>query len=517
MQLIGTLSSNGDDERAVLVQQHDKESTVPIVTRFSFRKLWAFTGPGLLMSIGFLDPGNVTSDLQTGTSVKYELLWVLLGATVVGLILQRLSARLGVVTRLHLAELCFTHYKRPANFFLWIMVEIALIASDVQYKLSIAVAIFSLSKTLIPLWAGVLITTVDLLIFLYFDQHGLRRLEFFFGMLILVMAVTFGYEFVKSRPNFFEILEGVVIPRCRNCTADALLQQVSIVGSNVMPHNLFLHSALVKSRNVNSLNHADVSEANFYFFVESGLAVALSFLINMFIMTVFGDEVHDKTNHDIRVQCAGFSNSSMFNHYNIAAPDLYAAGLSLGCIFGVSAMFIWFIGILASAQSATMTVTYAGQYIVEGFFNWHWKAWQRTLFCKALSIVPTILFAFYYDTKTLTSICNILNTLISIQLPFAMLPTIAFSSNPRIMKDFTNGRIVTAVSLLLALAIIVSNVFFVFRSIVNMSWYVQIPIAAVGGVYVILYSYLVLHVLVACDAIKSKICGHLFDLLEENS
>ncbi|KAF5285086.1 hypothetical protein FQA39_LY16775 [Lamprigera yunnana] len=404
-------------------------------TSFSFKKLWTFTGPGFLMSIAFLDPGNISSDLQTGTLVQYKLLWVLLWATIAGLIMQRLSARLGVVTRSSLAEMCFIHYKTIPRYLLWIMTEIAIIGSDMQEVIGTAISIYFLSNNVIPLWGGVLITILDTLLFLYFDQYGLRKLEFIFAIMISVMAVTFGYEYFASQPNFLEVLKGMFIPRCQNCASSATLQAIGIIGSIVMPHNLYLHSALVKSRDVNLKKIAEVKEANFYFFIEATVAVIVSFFINLFVVTVFGNELYNRTNHDVREQCRNFLNGTTFpNNHERVRPDLYTAGQFLGCTFGASAMYIWAVGILASGQSGTMTITYAGQFVMEGFLNLQWVAWKRALFCRTISVIPTFVFAFYSDTNHLTDINIILNAVMSLQLPFAVIPTIAFTSEDACKK-----------------------------------------------------------------------------------
>lgn len=213
---------------------------------FSWRKLWAFTGPGFLMSIAYLDPGNIESDLQAGTIARYNLLWVLVWSTFFGLIVQRLSARIGTVTGMHLAELCSRRFPIVPRILLWLMTEIAIIGSDMQEVIGTAIAINLLSNGKIPLWGGVLITIVDTFTFLLLDKYGLRKLEAFFGTLILIMSVTFGYEFFAVGPEVVDIGEGIIIPWCKNCRPDAVTQAVGIIGAIIMPHNLYLHSALVK-------------------------------------------------------------------------------------------------------------------------------------------------------------------------------------------------------------------------------------------------------------------------------
>ena len=190
---------------------------------FSFRTLWAFTGPGFLMSIAYLDPGNIESDLQSGTVAQYKLLWVLMWATLLGLLVQRLSLRLGVVTGQHLAELCHRHYSWAPRILLWLMVEIAIIGSDMQEVIGTAIAIYVLSNKSIPLWGGVIITVLDTFTFLFLDKYGLRKLELFFGLLITVMAVTFGYEYVIVGPDQASVVEGLLVPWCSDCGNKELL------------------------------------------------------------------------------------------------------------------------------------------------------------------------------------------------------------------------------------------------------------------------------------------------------
>uniref|UniRef100_A0ACB8G1P0 Uncharacterized protein n=1 Tax=Sphaerodactylus townsendi TaxID=933632 RepID=A0ACB8G1P0_9SAUR len=213
---------------------------------FSFRKLWAFTGPGFLMSIAYLDPGNIESDLQCGAIAGFQLLWVLLWATILGLLCQRLAIRLGVVTGKDLGEICHYYYPKVPRILLWIMIEIAIIGSDMQEVIGTAIAFNLLSSGRIPLWGGVLITIVDTFFFLFLDKYGLRKLEAFFGLLITIMAVTFGYEYVVVKPSQKEVVKGIFFPYCKDCGHKELLQAVGIVGAIIMPHNIYLHSSLVK-------------------------------------------------------------------------------------------------------------------------------------------------------------------------------------------------------------------------------------------------------------------------------
>uniref|UniRef100_A0A673ANR2 Natural resistance-associated macrophage protein 2-like n=1 Tax=Sphaeramia orbicularis TaxID=375764 RepID=A0A673ANR2_9TELE len=432
---------------------------------FSFRKLWAFTGPGFLMSIAYLDPGNIESDLQSGAKAGFKLLWVLLGATIIGLLLQRLAARLGVVTGMHLAEVCNRQYHTVPRIILWLMVELAIIGSDMQEVIGCAIAFNLLSSgRWIPLWGGVLITIIDTFVFLFLDKYGLRKLEAFFGFLITIMAITFGYEYVTVGPDQGDLLKGMFIPYCEGCGSPQLLQAVGIVGAVIMPHNIYLHSALVKSREVDRSNKREVKDANKYFFIESAIALFVSFLINVFVVTVFAEAFYEKTNIEVYSVCneSGSPHSHLFPLNNETLEvDIYRGGVVLGCFFGPAALYIWAVGILAAGQSSTMTGTYSGQFVMEGFLNLHWSRFARVLLTRSLAITPTLLVAIFKDVHHLTGMNDFLNVLQSMQLPFALIPILTFTSLPSLMNDFTNGLVFKVGGGLVILLVCCINMYFV--------------------------------------------------------
>ncbi|KAJ7999921.1 hypothetical protein DPEC_G00199420 [Dallia pectoralis] len=444
------------------------EEKVPIpddVTKiFSFRKLWAFTGPGFLMSIAYLDPGNIESDLQSGATAGFKLLWVLLSATIIGLLLQRLGARLGVVTGMHLAEVCHRQYPTVPRIILWLMVELAIIGSDMQEVIGCAIAFNLLSVGRIPLWAGVLITITDTFVFLFLDKYGLRKLELFFGVLISIMAISFGYEYVMVGPDQGELLKGMFLPYCEGCGTPQMEQAVGIVGAVIMPHNIYLHSALVKSRQIDRGNKKEVKEANKYYFIESTIALFVSFLINVFVVAVFAEAFYKKTNMEVYLQCnaSGSSRSDLFPMNDSPLKvDIYKGGVVLGCFFGSAALYIWAIGILAAGQSSTMTGTYSGQFVMEGFLNLRWSRFARVLLTRSIAIFPTLLVAIFQDVTHLTGMNDFLNVLQSLQLPFALLPILTFTSMTSIMDDFANGlfwKIAGGVVIIMVCAI---NMYFV--------------------------------------------------------
>uniref|UniRef100_A0A8C5C450 Solute carrier family 11 member 2 n=1 Tax=Gadus morhua TaxID=8049 RepID=A0A8C5C450_GADMO len=465
-----TVASTYFDQRVPIPDDHSRMG-------FSLRKLWAFSGPGFLMSIAYLDPGNIESDLQSGAKAGFKLLWVLMGATFIGLLLQRLSSRLGVVTGMHLAEVCHRQYRTVPRVVLWLMVELAIIGSDMQEVIGCAIAFHLLSSGRIPLWGGVLITILDTFVFLFLDKYGLRKLEAFFGVLITVMAITFGYEYVTVRPDQGELLKGMFLPYCEGCGPVQLEQAVGIVGAVIMPHNIYLHSALVKSREVDRSSKKDVKEANKYFFIESSMALFVSFLINVFVVAVFAEAFYGRTNSDTQAfYCCCFNNcqndQQTILKNRCVTSVCVLQGVVLGCFFGSAALYIWAVGILAAGQSSTMTGTYSGQFVMEGFLNLRWSRFARVLLTRSLALTPTLLVAVFQDVHRLTGMNDFLNVLQSMQLPFALIPILTFTSMPALMGDFANGRLLKAGGGLLILGVCCINMYLVvvYVSALNSAW-----------------------------------------------
>ncbi|XP_066432114.1 natural resistance-associated macrophage protein 1 [Eleutherodactylus coqui] len=493
----GTITRHSNEEGSTYL---DEKISIPSMGSpgFSFRKLWAFTGPGFLMSIAYLDPGNIESDLQCGAIAGFKLVWVLLGATFLGLLCQRLAIRLGVVTGRDLAQVCQAYYPKAPRWMLWILIEIAIIGSDMQEVIGTAIAFSLLSAGRIPLWGGVLITIIDTLIFLFLDKYGLRKLEAFFAFLITIMAVTFGYEYVVVRPDQREVIKGMFYPYCSGCGSAELLQAVGIIGAIIMPHNIFLHSSLVKSRDIDRKKKQEVSEANMYFLIESTIALIISFIINLFVMAVFAEAFYQKTNQDAYDICLNSSSphTGVFPPNNDSlSVDIYTGGVILGCFFGPAALYIWAVGILAAGQSSTMTGTYAGQFVMEGFLNLKWSRFYRVLFTRSCAIIPTIFVAAFQDVDHLTGMNDLLNVLQSILLPFALLPILTFTSMRPLMHDFTSGIISKTVSILLMVLIIAINLYFVVVYIPTLD---NIALYVVVGVILFFYGLFTLYLIWTC-------------------
>jgi len=477
-------------------------------SRFSLRKLWTFTGPGFLISMAFLDPGNIEADLEAGAEFKYKLLWVVLAATLLGLVAQRLAARLGVVTGHHLSEMCHQHYHTFPNVVMWIMVEIAIIGSDMQEVIGTSIALYLLSNKWIPLWAGVIITVVDAFTFLLLDRYGLRKLEILFAFLIGVMAVSFGWEYATVAPAQDEVVKGIFYPWCEGCQESAVLMIVGLLGATIQPHNLFLHSALVKSRKVDRKDAPAVREANFYFFIETCLALLVSFLINVFVVSVFGAGLYGKTNQDVREICekSGSAYTDVFlNNTETVSADIYSGGVFLGCQFGLVAMYIWGVGLLAAGQASTMAGCYSGQFVMEGFLDLHWVRWKRVLFTRTVAILPTFCVAYFNDLRNLSDMNGFLNVLMTLQLPFAMLPLIGFTGNKAVMGEFVNGLCSNVATMTIAVAIVGINIY---SGVTMVLTYVGADTLYLSllGVFSVLYllfcAYIAVHMMVGLGVFK---------------
>lgn len=451
---------------------------------FSWKLLWAYTGPGWLMSIAYLDPGNLESDLQAGAYTGFELIWVLFWATVIGFALQVLAARLGTVTGKNLAEVCREEYPRCVSLGLWLMTELAIIGSDIQEVVGSAIALKILFG--LPLWAGALLTGLDTFTFLLIHYFGVRKLEFVFALLILFMCACFFLVFGYSNPSFSNIMQGFV----PGASDYAVEQAVGIIGAVIMPHNIYLHSALVQSRKVNRKSAVKVAEANKYFAIEAAIALFVSFLINLAVVAVFSEAFFS---NEAPLFCA--SNGQAIDR-GVDPPvctsiGLQEAGDSLKGVFGNNARIIWAVGVLAAGQSSTMTGTFAGQFVMEGFLDIKIAIWKRVALTRGIALIPAVAVALVADNnkgKGGDALDEWLNVLQSIMLPFALIPVLHLTSRRSIMGQFRNGVVAQLGGWTLSVAVIAVNVYIVVDSMKNDDiatphtwwWYTIVGVVAVA-------------------------------------
>uniref|UniRef100_H3G7I7 Uncharacterized protein n=1 Tax=Phytophthora ramorum TaxID=164328 RepID=H3G7I7_PHYRM len=417
---------------------------------FSWGKFWSFVGPGWLMSMAYLDPGNLEADLQSGAYSRYELLYVTFWSTVLGGLYQVLAARLGSCTGRHLAELCRAEYPCIVTYAVWIMMELVIIGCDIQEVLGTAIALQILFG--LPLWIGCLITALDTFTFLAIDRRGAnksnRYLETFFMGLIGIMCACFFVDFTVSKPSGIEIAKGIAIPRIDN---QNVMQAVGMLGSIIMPHNVYLHSALVQSRSVHSrrgVGTGPVKEANFYFGLEAILALFVSFLINMFVISAFASTFYSP-------QCD-------------ALVGLKEAGEAVSSSLGHYAKIIWAVGLVASGQASTMTGTYAGQFVMEGFLDLRIAAWKRLAVTRTMALGPALLVALLTEYNGLHTdiVSEMINVMQSVQLPFALVPLLTFTTNKRLMgQPFVYNRWIVITLVVGTLALFGVNYALVFRTL----------------------------------------------------
>lgn len=414
----GRLGARGTEEKEkgvpdVRVEGMDDDDS------FSLRKFAAFVGPGFLMCIAYVDPGNFESNLQAGCQFGYSLLWVLMWATAMGLYIQALSIRLGLATGWHLARVMRDEYPTPARYSLWILTELAIIASDVPEVIGTALAL-KLIFGLPTVW-GVLVTSASTLLFLALQQFGVRKLEAFMGSLVGVMSVCFVAQMAMLEGgDGGEVIQGIVVPIFQN--GRALFIGISIIGAVVMPHNLFLHSALVLSRSF-ELGEKAVRRALKYNVAESALALAVTLVINFAVTIVAAQSIRAAEFDDP----TGEKRQSIIDRPLQNAPDM------LKDVLGKSAKGLFAAALLASGQSSTITGTYAGQFVMEGFLEIKISPVLRAFLTRTCAILPSLLVTIIAGDEYAEFLIVISSVFLSFQLPYALIPLVKFCGCEKIV------------------------------------------------------------------------------------
>lgn len=421
------------DENVMNKSLPEVHSSVKINPTSSFwKRLLFFTGPAFMVSVGYMDPGNWATDLAGGAKFGYTLIWVILLANIMAIVFQTLSARLGIVTGRDLAQACKDHYAKHINYVLWIISEIAIAACDLAEVLGSAVGLYLLFN--IPLIWGVAITALDVLILMALMSFGIRKMEAFILALIVTIGVCFTFEMFLSKPDFSSIAGGFV-PITLN--GEALYIALGIIGATVMPHNLYLHSALVQSRNIERTN-TGLKEANKFNLVDSVVALNAAFFVNASIL-ILAAAVFFTTGHS--------EVASIIDAHALLAPLL---GSSIAPIaFGIA--------LLAAGQSSTITGTFAGQIVMEGFIGIKLRPWLRRLITRLLAIIPAVIVIKLSGSGAVDLLLVLSQVILSLQLPFALIPLLHFTSNKIRMKEFASGYLVRLVAWLSAVLIIVLN------------------------------------------------------------
>jgi manganese transport protein len=409
-----------------------------------WRKFGAFAGPGYLVAVGYMDPGNWATDLAGGSAFGYTLLSVILLSNIMAMVLQALAAKLGIVTGLDLAQACRSQYSPPVRMALWLLCEFAIIACDLAEVIGTAIALQLLFG--IPLVAGVCLTALDVLLILLLQQRGFRKLEAFVIALLVIIAGCFAVELALSQPSIAAVARGF-IPTTEVVTNPAMLYiAIGIIGATVMPHNLYLHSSIVQTRRYDR-DERGKREAIRFATLDSTIALGLALLINASILILAASTFYQAGRTDV---------AEIHEAYALLAPML-----------GVGAASTLFaIALLASGQNSTITATLAGQIVMEGFLNIRLPAWLRRLVTRLIAIVPAVTVAALYGESGTAKLLVLSQVILSLQLPFAVVPLVQFTSNAGLMGSFANPRwlkvaawVISAVIIGLNLKLLVNFVF----------------------------------------------------------
>ncbi len=431
---------NKIDKNISLSEVHESVDTTGKAV--GWKKMLAFLGPAYLVSVGYMDPGNWATDLAGGSKFGYTLIWVLLMSNLMALLLQSLSARLGIVRGRDLAQANRETYPRPINFALYILAEIAIAATDLAEVLGMAIGIHLLTG--MPLLYGVLITVLDTLLLLYLQRLGMRKMEAFIICLVAVIGLSFLAEMIFARPNLGEVVTGLIpsIP-----SSEALYIAIGIIGATVMPHNLYLHSALVQTRKIQR-DPEGIKHALKMNFIDSTIALNLAFFVNTAIL-VLAATVFFKTG---RTEVAEIKDA-----HQLLAPLL---GNTLAPV-------LFAIALIAAGQSSTITGTLAGQIVMEGYLRLRINPWLRRLLTRLVAIIPAVFVIVLYGDREIDTLLIFSQVVLSLQLGFAIIPLIHFVSDKSKMHSFTINTPTKIAAWLIASVLVALNLTMVSGEIVD--------------------------------------------------
>ena len=436
----------------------------------TFRKVLAFFGPAYLISVGYMDPGNWATDIAGGSQFGYALVWVLLMSNLMALLLQSLSARLGIVTQRDLAQASRETYPKFINYILYFLAEIAIAACDLAEVLGMAIGINLLFN--IPLIEGVIITVLDTFLLLFLINKGIRKMEAFIIVLVFIIGLSFIFEMIFAQPEMGKVIYGL-IPSLPN--EAALYIAIGIIGATVMPHNLYLHSSLVQTRKFDR-SKAGIKQALKYNLIDSTIALNLAFFVNAAILIL---------------AAATFYKNGLFE-----VAEIQDAHKLLAPLLGNNlAPILFAVALIAAGQSSTVTGTLAGQIIMEGYLNFRMQPWVRRIITRLIAIVPAVIVISIFGEGVTGKLLILSQVILSLQLGFAIIPLIHFVSDKTKMKGFHISKTTQFVSWVVALIIVSLNIKLVFDEIVGwlqtsenpkVLWVTVVPLA-IGFLFLLLY------------------------------
>ncbi|WP_203650987.1 Nramp family divalent metal transporter [Secundilactobacillus yichangensis] len=418
-----------------------------------WKTLMAYTGPGILIAVGYMDPGNWITSIAGGAQFKYKLLAVILISSLIAMLLQAMSAKLGIVTGKDLAQLTRERTSKGVGFILWVIAELAIMATDIAEIIGSGIALKLLFK--IPLVVGILITAADVLILLLLMKLGFRKIEAIVATLVAVILLVFAYEVALSDPSIAGILGGY-IPQTDIVTNHSMLYlSLGIVGATVMPHDLYLGSSISQTRQLDRSKPTDIARAIRFSTIDSNLQLFIAFIVNSLLL-ILGAALF-------------FGTNSSLGHF----VDLFNAlsnSQIVGAIASPMLSMLFAVALLASGQSSTITGTLAGQIIMEGFIRLRIPLWAQRLVTRLLSVTPVLIFAIIYHSNEakIEDLLTFSQVFLSIALPFAVIPLVMFTSSKKIMGQFANRAWVKYSAWIVTVILIVLDVYLLGQQIVGM-------------------------------------------------
>jgi manganese transport protein len=412
-------------------------ATVPVSQRGFWTKLLAFSGPGLMVAVGYMDPGNWATDLAGGAQFGYTLLSVVLLSNFVAILLQHLALKLGIASGRDLAQACRDHFSRPVGLFLWVLCEIAIAACDLAEVIGSAIALNLLFG--IDLVTGVILTALDVVIVLYLQNKGFRYIEALVASLIAVIGLCFAYEIIISEPALGPLVAGLLPSPQIVRNPQMLYVAIGILGATVMPHNLYLHSSIVQTRAFKRDDEGKAMAVRFAT-IDSTVALLFAFFINAAILIV--------------------SAATFYGTEHSHVVDINDAYKLLNPVLGIPfASTVFAIALLASGQNSTLTGTMAGQIVMEGFLNLRLRPWVRRLLTRSMAIVPAVVVTYFYGEVGVGKLLVLSQVVLSMQLSFAVVPLVMFTSDRRKMGRFANRPALTVLAWIVTVAIVLLNAY----------------------------------------------------------
>ncbi|NBD25958.1 Nramp family divalent metal transporter [Paenibacillus glycinis] len=407
-----------------------------------FRKFLAFAGPGYLVAVGYMDPGNWATDLAGGSKFGYSLLAVILLSNLMAILLQALAGKLGIVTGRDLAQACKDHYSKPVAMSLWVLCELAIAACDLAEVIGSAIALNLLFG--IPLVAGVILTVLDVLLVLLLQNKGFRFIESLVIVLIVTIGGCFLIEMFWSQPQVGEVMKGF-IPSTEIVSNPAMLYiAIGILGATVMPHNLYLHSSIVQTRQYDQ-TELGKRQAIKYATWDSTIALFFALFINAAILIIAASTFHTAGHTDV---------AEIGEAYHLLSPMLGTAAASI--LFGVA--------LLASGQNSTLTGTLAGQIVMEGFLNIRLKPWLRRLITRMIAVIPAVIVTWLYGASGTADLLILSQVILSLQLSFAVIPLVKFTSDKKKMGSFANPLWLKVLAWFVAVVIAGLNIYLLYQT-----------------------------------------------------